>query len=104
MTLLEVLLNSKEIKRMIVKRSSDYNIPLRYLCREAGIDYNLFMRSYINALDQKAYEGTEEDLRKVLDTLGIKIRYQFVIDETIDLAEKSRLLTNKYEEKRRNGQ
>lgn len=98
MTLLEVILDSKELKRLIVKRSLEYNIPLRYLCKESGIEYNSFMRSYINAMDSREYDCTEAKFKKLLSVLGINVRYQFVINDGIDMVEKSKELNSKYEE------
>ena len=97
MKLLAILLESKEIKRLIVKRSFDYNIPLRYVCLECGISYQDFMQQYINVMNKSTIELSEDKFRKLLSILGISIRYQVVIDSEMDMGEQSKRLSIKYE-------
>lgn len=96
MKLIDVILESKELKRTIVKRSLDYNIPLRYLCKESGIEYNTFIRSYINSTDGYMCEANEDQFKKLLGILGISIRYQFIIDKEVDMISVSNKLNDKY--------
>lgn len=93
--LLNVLLHSGAVRKLIYSRSLEYNIPLRYLCLEAGIDYMNFMRSYINSNSGKA-KITEEQFIKILDILGIDVRYQFVINEKTDVTKARNELAEKY--------
>lgn len=99
MTLHQLLLESKEIRRLIVQRSEKYNIPLRYVCREAGIEYNRFIAGYINAQSSRAEDFSEAKLLKVLEALGVSIRFQVVIDGAIDMKEVLRTLEEKYSRK-----
>lgn len=94
--LLKILLHSVEIKKTIYKRSLEFKIPLRYLCLEAGVDYQNFMKSYINSNSGKA-RITEEQFRTILGILGIDIRYQFVINENADVKKTSADLAAKYQ-------
>lgn len=101
MTLLETILKSKELRKVIVERSIRYTIPLRYVCKEVGIDYMLFMRQYINSNSARA-KVTEEQFRKIFEMLGINIRYQFVINEDEnEMKERSKILENKHGQEER---
>lgn len=95
MTLLETFMESKEVKKLIIQRSTDFRIPLRYVCREAAIDYDRFMSSYINATVWNKCDVTEKQFIKVLETLGINVRYQFIISKT-DMPARSAELAEKY--------
>lgn len=100
MSLLRTFLESKELKRCIVERSFDHNIPLRYVCREAGVTENEFLKSYINVNGVSRMEITEDQIKRVLSVLGINVRYQFVIDTTIDMNQVSKNLSSKNELKK----
>lgn len=96
MRLIDVLRGSKEIKRLIVKRSFEYNIPLRYICNELEIDYTLFMRGYVNSNSMADCSLEEEDFSKIFEMLGITIKYQFIIDKEYDGLEVRNKLVQKY--------
>lgn len=96
MTLLEVFMESKEIKKLIVERSTMYRMPLRYVCREAGIDYTDFMSMYINSGSWKKCNLTEDQFQKLLSIFGIEVRFQLVINKSIDLIIESKRLAEKY--------
>jgi hypothetical protein len=95
--LLDIYLGSAELKRQIVKRSIDFNIPIKYICQECGVDYPTFMSAYINVSDVSRFEITEEQFTKLINMLGIKVRYQFVIDSEYDGASVSERLKAKNE-------
>lgn len=97
MKLLKIYLGSAEIKRKIVERSVEFNIPLAYICGEIGIEYNALMKSYINVLGISRLEITEEQFEKMLSILGISVRHQFVIETDYDGKEVSKALNEKYE-------
>ncbi len=96
MLLIDILRGSKEVKRLIVSRSFEYRIPLKYICLEVGLDYISFMQSYINSETMANCSVTEEQFEKILKILGITIRPQFVIDELYDGLEQSIELTRKH--------
>lgn len=83
-TALETYLGSKELKRLIVKRSFDLELPLRMICLDIGIDYAELMRAYINSSENKNYTIEEHKFEALLAALGINIRHQFVINENFD--------------------
>ena len=90
-------MESKEVKRLIVKRSFDFNIPLRYACNEADIDYASFMQQYINSANWMNADIPEHKFEKLLNVLGIEVRFQFVINKNIDMVQVSKSLADKYE-------
>lgn len=95
MLTIDILLNNLEIKKLIIERSIKYSIPLKYLCAEAGLDYNKFMHSYINAKNPSGVE--EEQFLKMLELLGIDLKLSLIINSSVDMNLKSRQLEEKYE-------
>lgn len=94
----DILRSSKEVRRLIVEKSLEYGIPLRYICEEVGVEYSLFMMQYINSRsDVSKLEITDEQFEKILHRLGIEIRYQFVIDKTRDMTTEARKYVDDYE-------
>ncbi len=96
MLLIEILRGSKELKRLIVNRSFEYKIPLRYICQECGIEYKEFMLSYINSSTMKDCRLKEEDFANILKLLGVTIKHQFIIDKEYDGLEVRNELINKH--------
>lgn len=96
MTTIENLIKSKEIRRLIVERSITCRVPLKYICKEIGIEYDYFLKAYINSKDADAFDISEEKFEKMLGLLGIKKRIQLVIDKSIDTDKISEDLENKY--------
>lgn len=97
MNLLDTLLGSKELKKILVERSFAMNLPFKYLCEEALIDYASFMGSYINSSDGSKNDITEDQFVKILEMVGINVRFQFVIDNNYDGKELSKKLIDKHE-------
>lgn len=99
MSLLERYLGSKEIKKLLVERSFKFEIPFRYVCKEIGVEYKHFMDAYINSMENKKFEITEEQFEKMLDIFGIKVRVQFLIQgpEKYNPVEIKKKLQEKYE-------
>lgn len=97
--LLDVLLTSNQLKRAIVERSFKYGIPLRYLCSEAGVEYKMFMSTYINSTSGDPKYITEDQFLKILSLLGIETRFQFVISGSYDGNAVSKELAEKNEKK-----
>jgi hypothetical protein len=81
MPLLDIYLGSKEVKKMLVARSAEFEIPFRYVCEEIGVDYMHFMSSYINAIEATKDPITEKQFEKMLEIFGIEVRTVFVIDK-----------------------
>lgn len=94
--LVKIFRESKELKREIVDRSTEFRIPFKYICDEVGISYKEFMQEYINVPGIAPIEITDEQIIKTLEVLGIEIRHQFVINSTIDMNKLSRELEDKY--------
>lgn len=95
MLAIDILLNNLEIKKLIIERSIKYSIPLKYLCAEAGIDYNKFMLAYINAKNPSSV--SEEQFLKLLECLGIELKLSLIINSSVDMNLKSRQLEEKYQ-------
>lgn len=79
--LLKTYLTSLQLKKTIVRRSTDLEIPFRYICHDLGIEYRHFMATYINGGGENC-EISEKDFEKMLEILGISVRFQFVISDT----------------------
>lgn len=84
MRLLEVYLNSVEIKKQLVKRSEEFQIPFKFICSEIGINYKKFLNDYINAADSSTYKITEDNFEKILDMLGMETRFSIVLKKDFD--------------------
>lgn len=85
MSLSVIVLTSKEVKRLIVKRSVELEIPLTHICSSLGISYKGFMDNYINGTEPVKSDITYKHVLKVLEALGVKVRYQFVVDTDFDV-------------------
>lgn len=94
--LTETFLASKELKRTIVERCNIYDIHIRYLCHEAGINYRDFMQQYVNTLGVSRFEITETQIEKVLKLLGIDVRMTFVVNTSTDMDAVRKELVDKY--------
>lgn len=99
--MLKTILNSKELKRLLVSISNESRIPFKYLCEEVGIDYNEFMMSYINVKGLSTADISEDKFKELLKLLGISIRTQFVVDTKIDLESLKSKLAVKYDIKKK---
>lgn len=95
MTLVEVYLGSKELKKAILDLSFKYEIPLKYICKEAGVNYRTFLEGYINS-NNPSIEITEKQFEKILDLLGIERRIQFIVKTNFDAKETQQFLDNKH--------
>jgi len=98
---MDVYLGSAELKRLIVSRSKEFNIPLSYICSEVGLEYQYFMSSYMNVQGVSKADITESQFEEVLSILGISVRFQFVIDAKYVGATVSDELGEKYENKKK---
>ena len=90
-------MGSKELKRTLVERSFKYQIPFKDICQKIGVDYKLFMSSYINS--HAGGEGVinEAQFLELMDELGMSVRYQFVIDKNFDKeVEKEKLFNSEH--------
>lgn len=97
MTLLKIFLGSAELKRRIVARSIEFNIPLRYVCNEVLVDYSRFMAAYINSSNISDLDITEQQVEQLLKLLGIETRVQFIINANYNGAEVRERLKEKHE-------
>lgn len=79
MGLIDVYLGSKELKKHIVDRSFTFEIPLRFICAEAGVNYKSFLQGYVNSNMPDSTDITEEQFENILELLGIEVRTQFII-------------------------
>lgn len=96
--LVQIFQESKELKKTIVERSLKNEIPLKYICREAHVSYQDFMKQYINISSTSSLEIKDWQIQKILETIGIKIRFQFMIDTSLDMREEGIKLIKKYRE------
>src|ERR1700743_822391 len=87
MTLLGVYLNSVEIKKLIVARSEEFQIPLKFICNDVGVSYDKFLSEYINSKDSSGYKITEDKFNKILNLLGLETRYTIVIKKDFNADE-----------------
>ena len=99
MALFDGLIQSKEIKKLLVNRSFEYKIPLKYVCDEVGVNYSAFMEGYINSVNSDFFEIKEEKFIEVLNFLGINIRMAVIVDTSKDMKKLSYDLSQKYESK-----
>jgi hypothetical protein len=81
MGLLHTYLNSVEIKKLLVSRSQEFNIPFKWICAEVGINYNHFLERYINALDSSKYVISEKAFEEILELLGVYVKVSLVISK-----------------------
>lgn len=85
MSLLGFYLGSKELKKAIVDLSFKHDIPLKFLCAEAKINFKIFMQGYVNSNTYKEdLPVTEKQFEKIFELLGIDRRVQFVIKSNFD--------------------
>lgn len=70
---MSVITQSKEIKKLILKRLEDDNISSVMLCRLLDIDIEHFLNGYL-LTNGRTYGMTEKKLFKITDKLGIKIK------------------------------
>jgi hypothetical protein len=92
------MINNKPLKRAIVERSIKYGIPLKFLCLDAKVNYENFMRQYINTPGDSGLEITEKQFERIINRLGISIRFQFVIDGDFDVIKHNERLMNEGKE------
>jgi hypothetical protein len=95
--LLNTYLGSKELKKLLVSRSEELQIPFRYICHEIGIVYKDFMKQYINS-NGINMEITEGEFERILAILGVSVRFQFVVDKHYRALEVQQKLKNNYEQ------
>jgi hypothetical protein len=100
MEFLDIYLGSKELKKLIVDRSTRFELPLRYICSYAKIDYKEFMQNYINSLENNEATLTEKQFNDIFEILGIATRFQFVVkkDENYNANEMRKMITEHYNE------
>ena len=100
MNILETYLCSTELKKVIISRVREHNIPIRYICNAINVSYAQFMQSYINSMDGTKCNITEYQFEKMLDILGIEPRVQFVVKSDFNGQKVKDKLKRKYEEER----
>lgn len=101
MTLDDTILTSKEIRRLIVNRSFELGIPLRYVCYEAGLGYTPFMRGYINSTVKSQLDPNK--ILKVLELLGVDVKYQFIVNKEFNGPARKEYLKINYENRKKIG-
>ena len=99
MVLSEILANSKELKRLIVKRSEQFNLPIRYACDEVGISYREFMQGYINSGTSNGFDINEKQFLELLRLFGVTVRYNFIVAPDEQMSREAEELIAKYEAK-----
>ncbi len=102
MSLLDFYLGSKEIKRVIVQRSTDLQLPLRFICNEIKYDYRIFMEGYINSVDNDRCTLTEDQFEKILNLLGVNVKHLVIIDTAFDAEAQRNKLRERYDNRNKN--
>lgn len=97
MRLLETYRGSRELKKAVIQRSFDLGIPFKHICRHIGVDYSNFMAAYINSSNGDKAKITEDQFSDMLEILGIKTTFQFIIDTKYDPSEIKAALKEKYD-------
>jgi hypothetical protein len=95
--LLNTYLGSRELKKLLIQRSEELQIPFRYICHEVDIKYKAFMNQYING-KSTALPITEKQFERILDILGISVRFQFVVDKQYRALEVQQELKSNYDQ------
>lgn len=93
--MLAIFLGSAELKKALIVRSTELEIPFKYICAEVGVNYDEFMRSYINSSSNNL-EISEDKFSQIMSLLGIGTRVQFVISSTFDYVKVREELKEKY--------
>ena len=88
--------HNTEIKQLLVNRSNQFQIPLRHACRAARVNYQEFMRTYINRVDSSDTKLAFEQFEKICEVLGVTIRFTFVVKEDHPGQEVRKDLESKY--------
>ena len=96
-SILDIYLGSKELKKLIIRRSEEFEIPFRYICNDIKMDYRDFMQSYINSLSNDSFSITEEQFERMLELLGIKLKHQFIIKSDYPAGAIREMLKEKYD-------
>ena len=86
--LIEIYLGSVELKKLLISRSKELNIPFSLVCKSIGIDYNKFLNKYVNVSDSRGFDVSESQFEELLNSFGISVRHQFVIDDNFDAVKK----------------
>jgi len=68
-----ILLLSKDIKRMICDRVDSYGINITRLCEKHGIDKLDFTSTYINCVSEVLPKVTEKQLTGLMNDLGLTV-------------------------------
>lgn len=95
--LLSTYLTSLELKKTIVKRSTELEIPFRYICHDINVEYKHFMATYINSEGTGECKLTVKQFEEMLDILGMSTRFQFVVKKDYPASEIREKLKDKYE-------
>jgi hypothetical protein len=96
MNLVGVFLQSKELKRTIVSLSVKHNIPLKYIAKDINMEYDYFMRAYINSMINDKFDIKLWQVERIFYILGIEARTQFVINGKHDFEKVQKLLKDKH--------
>lgn len=86
-----ILNDSDEIRKLLVQQSERYNIPFKHICRRVGIDYDRFIRRYINVKDLiKGGSGLSDvEIVEIGKFLGLDIRTTVVIMDEKTFAQRA---------------
>lgn len=84
MAILDIYLGSKELKRLLVKRSTEFKIPFIYACEEAGVEYGRFLTGYLNSIEVSKDFINEAQFEKILEIYGVDVRTIFILKKDYD--------------------
>lgn len=84
---------SKELKKLILERIDDLGYKLKYVCDNAGVDYDKF-RYYLHTakpLDKHIYKFKQAHILRICDQLGLIVKIKIIIQDE----EKTKQLNSK---------
>lgn len=76
-----IINQSYELRKHIIHRAEEHNIPLSWLCRSVGIAEDRFISGYCNKknLSTTFPDVTDSELVDIATKLGIDVRVQLVL-------------------------
>ena len=90
------IVSSKEIKQLIIDRLNELGVSASEICIRADISYASFKKFYLEEDEPKSRPSLRpEDLMKVGELIGIKIKTQVIVKDA-HLIDRSKLLNEKY--------
>ena len=83
----DIVIANKIVKELIIKRAKEYNISIGYVCKKVGVDWFKFKRylTLLNPTDWRNVNINQEDIIRVAEAIGIKIKLELILHNNIDI-------------------